>query len=35
MRQGKQLQQKINSFIDRKTTQYPEIDEYAQDISKL
>ncbi len=35
MRHSKQLQYKIDSFISRKTSQYPEIDEYAQDISRL
>jgi len=35
MRSNKQLQHKIDSFLSRKTTQFPEIDEYARDVSRL
>jgi len=35
MRQNKRLQHKIDSFLNRKTTQYPEINEYARDVSRL
>jgi hypothetical protein len=35
MRQKNQLQHKIDAFLDRKSHQYPEIDEYARDVSRL
>lgn len=35
MKQDKRLQHKINTFLDRKTSQYPEIQEYVRDLSRL
>lgn len=35
MRQDKQLQRKIDSFLNRKTSQYPEIGKYARDVTQI
>ncbi|GEM_PF-2827961 len=35
MQQSEKLQRKINTFLDRKTAQFPEINEYVHDVSRL